>query len=68
MAGAIFGKIGVLFFVAGAAFHAILGDSRNTKYCIFFNTICWTNWKKNRRMNIIEHCNLGYEHIIFEIF
>ena len=35
MAGAIFGEIGVLLFVAGAAFREILEDSRSAKCCSF---------------------------------
>ena len=35
MAGAVFGEVGVSLFVAGAAFRAILGDSRSAKCCIF---------------------------------
>ena len=35
MAGAIFGGLGLLFFVAGAAFREILGDSRSAKHFIF---------------------------------
>ena len=32
--GAVFGKVGVSLFVAGAAFREILGDSRSAKCCI----------------------------------
>ena len=35
VAGAVFGEVGVWLFVAGAAFRAILGDSRSAKCCIF---------------------------------
>ena len=35
VAGAVFGEVGVRLFVAGAAFRAILGDSRSAKCCIF---------------------------------
>ena len=35
VAGAVFGEVGVSLFVAGAAFRAILGDSRSAKCCIF---------------------------------
>ena len=35
MAGVVFGEVGVSRFVAGAAFRAILGDSRSAKCCIF---------------------------------
>ena len=35
MAGAVFGEVGVLLFVAGAAFREILIDSRSAKCCIF---------------------------------
>ena len=40
MAGAIFGEIGVIFFVAGTAFREILGDSRNAKCCFFSHAKC----------------------------
>ena len=35
MAGAVFGEVGVLLFVAGAALGEILIDNRNAKCCIF---------------------------------
>ena len=35
VAGAVFGEVRVSLFVAGAAFRAILGDSRSAKCCIF---------------------------------
>ena len=35
MAGAVFGEVGVLLFVAGAALGEILIDSRSAKCCIF---------------------------------
>ena len=35
MAGAVFGEVGVLLFVAGAALAEILIDSRSAKCCIF---------------------------------
>ena len=35
MAGAVFGEVGVLLFVAGAALGEILIDSRSAKRCIF---------------------------------
>ena len=35
MAGAVFGEVGVLLFVAGAALGEILLDSRSAKCCIF---------------------------------
>ena len=35
MAAAVFHEVGVLHFVAGAAFGDILGDSRSAKCCIF---------------------------------
>ena len=35
MAGAVFGEVGVLLFVAGAALGEILIDSRNANRCIF---------------------------------
>ena len=35
VAGAVFGEVWVLLFVAGAAFRDILGDSRSAKCCIF---------------------------------
>ena len=35
MAGAVFGEVGGLLFVAGAALGEILIDSRNAKGCIF---------------------------------
>ena len=35
MAGAVFGEVEVLFFVAGAVFGEIWNDSRSAKCCIF---------------------------------
>ena len=35
MAGAVFGEVGVLLFVAGAALGEIWIDSRSAKGCIF---------------------------------
>ena len=35
MAGAVFGEVGLLLFVAGAALREILIDSRSAKCCIF---------------------------------
>ena len=35
MAGAVFGDLGVSFFVAGAVFSEIWNDSRTAKCCIF---------------------------------
>ena len=35
MAGAVFDGLGLLLFVAGAAFREILGESRSAKCCIF---------------------------------
>ena len=35
MAGAVFGEVGVLLFLAGAARGEILIDSRSAKCCIF---------------------------------
>ena len=35
MAGAVFGEVGVLLFVAGAALGEILIDSRSAKCCMF---------------------------------
>ena len=40
VAGAVFGEVGVWLFVAGAAFRAILGDSRSAKCCIFPYKMC----------------------------
>ena len=40
VAGAVFGEVGVLLFVAGAALGEILIDSRSAKCCIFFHTKC----------------------------
>ena len=39
VAGTVFGEVGVWLFVAGAAFRAILGDSRSGKF-VFLHTEC----------------------------
>ena len=46
-AGAVFGKVGVSLFVAGAAFREILIDSRSAKCCIF-HTKCVSKMRRVR--------------------